>query len=112
MITIQNFYIFIAIHRGHLAAKYLKYDHVVKTVLEIVNFISSSAKIHHQFNFFVEKIDEGIIQNEVNYYCIVRWLSTGNVLKMFVDVFEPICTFFKKKGRFTNNWETLNGNRT
>ena len=32
------------IHFEHLIAKYFKYDHVMKTVLEIVNFICSSAK--------------------------------------------------------------------
>ena len=28
---------------------------------------------------------------------IVRWLSTSNVLNRFVDLFEPICTFFLEK---------------
>ena len=60
------------IHREHLAAKYFKYDHVMKTVLEIVNFIRSSAKQHRQLRNFVEELDEDVISNDVNYYCIVR----------------------------------------
>ena len=32
------------IHHEHLIAKYFKYDHVMKTVLKIVNFIRSIAK--------------------------------------------------------------------
>ena len=73
---------------------YCKYDNVMKTVLEIVNFIRSSAKTHHQFRNFVEELDEYIIPNDVNYYSIARWLSTSNVLKRFVDLFEPISTIF------------------
>ena len=85
------------IHHEHLAAKYFKYDHVVKTVLEIVNFISPSAKTHRQSINFVEELDEDIIPNDVNYYCIVRRLSTSNVLKRFVDFLEPICTCLEEK---------------
>ena len=73
---------------------YFKYNHVMKTVLENVNFIRSSAKTHRQFRIFLQELDEYIILKDVNYYCIVRWLSTSNVLKRFVDIFEPICPFF------------------
>ena len=87
------------IHREHLAAKYFKYEHVMKTVLEIVNCIRSNAKTHRQFRNFVEELDEDIIPKDLNYYCIVRWLSSSNVLKRFVDLFEPICTFLEEKGK-------------
>ena len=69
----------------------------MKTVFNIVNFIYSIAKIHQQFMNFVVELDEDIIPNDINYYCIVRWLSTSNVLKRYVDLFEPICTFFLRK---------------
>ena len=71
----------------------------MKTVFEIVNFISSSAKIHRQLGNFVVELDEDIIPNDVIYYCIVRWLSTSNGVKRFVDLFEPICTFLEEKGK-------------
>ena len=87
------------IHREHLIAKYFKYDHVMKIILEIVNFIRSSPKIHRQFRNFVDELDEDSLPNNVNYYSIVRWLSTNNVLKRFVDLFEPICTFLEEKGK-------------
>ena len=45
------------IYREHLTAKYFKYDHVMKTVMEIVNFIRSSAKTHRQLGNFVEDLD-------------------------------------------------------
>ena len=90
----EFFAIHCVIHRAHLAAKNFKYDHVIKTVLKIVNFIRPCAKTHRQLRNFVEELDDDIIPNDVNYYCIIRWLSTSNVLKRFVDLFEPICTFF------------------
>ena len=37
------------IHREHLVAKYFKYEDVIKTVIEIVNFIRVNAKNHRQF---------------------------------------------------------------
>ena len=40
------------IHREHLTAKNFKYDHVMKTVLEIVSFIRSSSKTNRMFKFF------------------------------------------------------------
>ena len=97
------------IHCEHLAVRYFNYDHLMKTVLEMINFFHSSAKTHCLFGNFVEELDEDIIPNDINCYCIVRWLSNSNVLKRIVDLFELICTFFENI--FTNNWETLNGNR-
>ena len=85
------------IHREHLAAKYYIYNHVMKTVLDIANFIRSNAKTHHKFRNFV-MLDEDIIPNHLNYYGIVRWLSTSNVLKRIVDLFEPIFTSLEEKG--------------
>ena len=63
----------------------------MKTVLEIVSFIHSSAMTLQQFRYFVE-LEEDITSNGVNYHSIVRWLSTINVLKRLVDLFETICT--------------------
>ena len=83
----------------------------MKIELEIVNFIRSSAKSHCQFRYTVDELDEDNIPNNMNYYCIVTWLSTSNVLKMFVYLFEPIRTFLKEKVRFINNWEALDGKK-
>ena len=65
----------------------------MKTVLEIINFIRSSAKIHRQLRFFVEELNEDIIPNDVNYYCIGRWLSTSNVLENVVDLWIYLYIF-------------------
>ena len=45
------------IHRENLAARYFKYDHVMETVLDTVNFNRSSAKTHRQFINLVEELD-------------------------------------------------------
>ena len=63
------------IHHEHLIAKYFEYDHVMKTVLEIVNFIHSNTKSHHQLGNFVDELDEDNIPNDVNHYCIVRCVT-------------------------------------
>ena len=68
----------------------------MKTVLGIANFIRFSAKAKRQFRQFVEELDEDIIPNYINNYCIARWLSTSNGVKRFVDLIEPICTIFEK----------------
>ena len=70
----------------HLEANCFKYDYVMKTVLEIVNFIRSCAKTHLQFKNFVEVQDEDVIPNDIYHYCIVSWLSTSDVPKRFVEV--------------------------
>ena len=69
---------------------YFKYDNVVKTVLVIVNFIRSSAKINCQIMNFVKELDDDIILCDVNYYCIAMWLSTSNFLMWFVKLFKPM----------------------
>ena len=42
------------IHREHLATKHFRYEDVIKTVLEIVNFIRVNGKNHRQFRNFAE----------------------------------------------------------
>ena len=88
---------FLPLHREHIAAKYIKYNHVMKTAPEIVNFVRSCAETHRQFRNFVVELDEDIIPNDVNYYCIVRWLTASDIFKRLVDHFEPICAFFEKR---------------
>ena len=57
------------IHHEHLITKYFKYDHVMKTVLEMVNFIRSNAKSHRQFRNFVDELDEDNIPNKFFLHC-------------------------------------------
>ena len=57
------------------------------------------------------------------FFCIVRWLSSYNVLNRFVDLFDPITAFLKEKkinyselddecrGKFANTEFTIAGQR-
>lgn len=85
------------IHREHLVTKYLKYPDVMKTILHIVNYIRTNAKNHRQFKNFLEELKDEELPNDINFFCIVRWLSSYNVLNRFVDLFDPITAFLKKK---------------
>ena len=87
------------IHREHLAARYFKYEYVMKTVLEIVNFIRKHAKTHRQFRNFIEDLNLEDKPNDVSFYCNVRWLSTSNVLSRFVELLEPISIFLKERNK-------------
>ena len=44
------------IHRQHLAAIHFRYEDVIVTVLDIVNFIRLDGKNHRQFGNFVEEL--------------------------------------------------------
>ena len=97
------------IHREHLVAKFFKYEDVMKTVIEIVNFIRVNAKNHRQFRNFVEDLELEDAPSDVSLYCIVRWLSTSNLLSRFVDLLNPIIDFLEVKGKMypqlkNNSW--------
>ena len=85
------------IHREHLAAKHFRYEDVIKTVLEILNFIRVNGKNHRQFCNFVENLELEDAPSDVSLYCDVRWLSTSNALKRFVDLLNPTNLFFDEK---------------
>src|SRR6201990_1037565 len=69
----------------------------MKTVLHIVNYILTNAKNHRQFKNFLQELKNEELPNDINFFCIVRWLSSYNVLNRFVDLFDPITAFLKEK---------------
>ena len=68
------------------------------TVLQIVNFISN-AKNHHQFKNFIGELDLEDKPDDLSFHCVVRWLSTSNVLNRFEDLLEPITAFLSEKDK-------------
>ena len=48
------------IHREQLVSKSLKLDNVMKTVMEIVNYIGTHALNHRQFKNFIAQLDQGL----------------------------------------------------
>ncbi|XP_078397295.1 scavenger receptor cysteine-rich domain-containing protein DMBT1-like [Cetorhinus maximus] len=87
------------VHHDHLAARYFKYENVMKIILEIVNFIRSNGKTHREFRNFNEELDLEDKPDDASFYYIVRWLSTSNVLNRFVELLEPIIAFLEEKKR-------------
>jgi hypothetical protein len=85
------------IHREHLTAKHFNFENVMKTVLEIVNFIRSNAKTHRQFKIFIAELELEDKPSDLSFFCLVRWLSSSNVLNRFVELLDPIICFLKEK---------------
>ncbi|CAN8029908.1 unnamed protein product, partial [Ixodes persulcatus] len=74
------------IHREHLVAKHFSYKDVMSTILRVVNYIRSNAKIHRQFRNFLEELELHEAPNDVY-----------NVLSRFVDLLKPIQVFLEAK---------------
>lgn len=60
------------IHWENLTARYFKYEDVMKTVLEIVNFIRKHSKTQRQFRNFIEELKLEDKRSDDSFYCIVR----------------------------------------
>jgi hypothetical protein len=67
-------------YRERLVTEYLKYPDVMRTVLHIVNYIRTNGKNLREFKSFLEELKDEELPNEINLFCIVRWLSSYNVL--------------------------------
>ena len=69
---------------------------VMKTVINIVNFIvSRSSLIHRQFKSLLQEAESAY--TDLPLYSNVRWLSRGNDLNGFVSSLEAIMVFLDKK---------------
>jgi hypothetical protein len=76
------------IHQQNLCAKSLKFVTLMKTVTSTVNYIKSNALNHREFKEFLEELN--CEYKDVTYYCAVRWLSKGLMLKRFYDLRSEI----------------------
>ena len=85
------------IHCKHLAIKHYRYEDIIKTVFKILNFILMNGKNHRQFRNFVEELKLEDAPSDVSLCCVVRWLSTSNVLSRLVDLLKPINLFLDEK---------------
>lgn len=84
------------IHEQNLCAKSLKFSDVISKVVFCINFIKSRSLNHRRFQEFLEDIEAEY--GNVVYYCEVRWLSKGKMLKRFYDLRSEIHTFMDMKG--------------
>jgi hypothetical protein len=88
------------IHQLNLCAKSIKFMNVMDVVVASINFIKSRALNHHQFKEYLA--DLFLDYEDVSYYCEVRWLSKGQMLKQFYDVRQDIADFMDLTGNTPN----------
>lgn len=48
---------------------------------------------------FLEELKDEELPSDINFFCILSWLSRYNLLNRFVDLFDPISIFLKGKER-------------
>lgn len=92
------------IHQQNLFAKTVNIQDVMSIVVKTVNFIKSRGLNHRQFQEFLKETNAEY--GDVIYFCDVRWLSRGKMLKRVFDLRKEIAAFMESKDKavphFTN----------
>ena len=78
--------------------KSLNLDNVMKTVMEIANFIRTHALNHRQFKNLIAELDQGL-PGDLPLHCTVRWLSKGRVLSSFYQLLDAVKLFMEEKNK-------------
>ena len=81
------------VHRENLVAQKLgeKLEHVLRSVIRVVNLMKSHPKMERMFRKFCEDLDEDHVR--LILHTNVRWLSTGNCLERFLSLYDTILRF-------------------
>ncbi|XP_049333458.1 general transcription factor II-I repeat domain-containing protein 2A-like [Astyanax mexicanus] len=87
------------IHQEALCGKHLQFKQIMDFVVSAVNFIRARSLNHREFQSFLEDISAAY--GDVIYHTEVRWLSRGNVLKIFFALRNEIKLFLEQKGKDT-----------
>lgn len=74
------------IHCEHLAARYFWYEDIMESALEIVSFIRLNEKTYRQSRNVIIGLELDDKPSIISFNCVVRWLSTSNVLSRFMDL--------------------------
>lgn len=97
--TIPDFWNFhCIIHMEQLVSKSLNLDNVMKPVMEIVNYIRTHALNPRQFKNLIAELDQGL-PGDLLLHCTVRWLSKGQVLSRFFELFDAVKLFVEEKDK-------------
>ena len=79
-------------------SKSLKLDNVMRTVMEIVNYIRTHALHHRQFKILIAELDQGL-PGDLPLHCTVRWLSKSQVLSHFFQLLDAVKLFMKENNK-------------
>ncbi|GFT72064.1 SCAN domain-containing protein 3 [Trichonephila clavipes] len=85
------------IHMQNLVAKNISpiLNEVLHTVIKCVNVIKASARCERLFMLFCEEQNEDHVR--LLLHTEVRWLSKGNCLKRFMELFDTLSNFLNDK---------------
>ncbi|CAH2108909.1 unnamed protein product [Euphydryas editha] len=85
------------IHKENLVAKNISpvLNEVLHTVIKCVNAIKANAKCERLFKLFCEEQNEDYVR--LLLHTEVRWLSKGNCLKRFMQLFDTLGDFLSEK---------------
>lgn len=90
------------IHRENLVAKNISpvLNEVLNLVIKCINAIKASAKCERLFKLFCEEQNEDHVR--LILHTEVRWLSKGNCLKRFMELFDTLSDFLSDKPEMKN----------
>jgi hypothetical protein len=85
------------IHRENLVAKHISpvLNEVLNSVIKCINTIKTSAKSERLFKLFCEEQNAQHVR--LLLHTEIRWLSKGNSLKRFMELFDTLCDFLSDK---------------
>lgn len=90
------------IHRENLVAKNVSpvLNDIIKSVIKCINAIKANAKCERLFKQFCE--DNNADHVRLLLHTEVRWLSKGNCLKRFMELFDVLGEFLRDKPEMKN----------
>uniref|UniRef100_UPI00398EC136 general transcription factor II-I repeat domain-containing protein 2B-like n=1 Tax=Pristiophorus japonicus TaxID=55135 RepID=UPI00398EC136 len=104
----EGIFLHCIIHQEALCSKVLSIDHVVRTVVKVVNCKRARELNHQQFISLLEDTDAE--HQDLLYHSNVRWLSLGKVLQRVWELGDEICIFLEMQGKENDSPELRNSN--
>ena len=97
------------IHRENLVAKKLSpvLNEILQSVIKCVNSIKANAKYERLFRQFC--VDKSAEHVRLLLHTEVRWLSKGNCLKRFMELFDELNDFYLYVGGARDFWYEKSG---
>ncbi|KAG0439029.1 SCAN domain-containing protein 3 [Dictyocoela muelleri] len=88
------------IHRENLAAKNISpvLNEVLNTVVKCINYIKATSKTERLFKLFCEEKSAEYVR--LLLHTEIRWLSKGNCLKRFMELFDIVKEFLNGQTEF------------